>query len=1522
MSTISALSSRARTLLAFLLTTLLVVGGLAVAPHAAFAAAGDVASATLSWGIKSSFRNYIAGPIAHGSWTLTGGATDATPFGFSGGTGSADQGGSTGSVAYPGGVHFQGHEGQGVPAGTFALDVTISNPRVVQTSATAASLVVDVIANSLANPTALTTTNDVTFATVDLAAATKASTATKVAYTAAPATLTAAGATAAFEGFYAAGTALDPVTFSWPVEQPPAPPTPSVSVSKITGLSPAGETITVTGTAFLPAANTNGTRPPLAGRFAGAYAAFGKYPDNWRPSAGVSSTLRKNGATKWAVPAADLQTIGGADAGAVTLNADGSFTAELFVKPGFANEPLTGNYGIYTYAGSGATVAAFETFTPISFQEPPAVTVSKTSNLSASGETVTVTGTGFLPGAGTSGARPPLAGKFAGAYAVFGKYPDAWRPSEGIPSSARKNGATKWAVLAGDVATVGGASAGAVVLNADGTFTAELVVKRGYPNEPLTGNYGIYTYGGSGASAPAFETFTPITFSTAPAISVSKTTGLSPAGERITVSGYNFLPNAASSGTRPPLAGKFAGAYAAFGKYPDAWKPSAGVSSTLRKNGSTTWAVPAESFATVGGAEAGAVLLNADGSFTAELFVKPGFANEPSTGNYGIYSYGGSGAVVADYETFTPIAFTPATTTSTTLVVTPDELVEDGTATLSARVSPAAAGSVVFTSGATTLGTVATDDAGLATLEVNDLVAGDATYTATFTPTNPLQFSGSADSESVTVAPKVVAVGSLQWGIKESFRDYVTGGIAKGSIVTTGVTEAGGEFTFGQAEGGTFTEGTGTGSSNYSGAVRFIGHSGLLDVSLANPVVRVDSATSGTLLVSVNGADAIPFASLDLTTGIRSTPGNTVRYTGVAATLTAQGAAVFAYNGSPFYTAGTAVDPLTFTIGSAGTVIVPPTAVTPVVSLATSPASSALVGAKVTLTAKVAPAAAGTVFFRSGSTALGSAPVNGSGVATLSLSALSAGTYGFVAGFAPADPDAFTTASSKAVAFSVMKPVVSKAGSLSWGVNSSLRSYVLGGGSIATSGGAGSSNGTFVFPQSGNTFDHAAKTGTANYGGRVTFAYPAHGFAIALSNPRVAITSASTGVLITDVTYNGSVTSGVTFANLRFGAANQKTVGNTTTFSNVSASLTSAGAGSFAGFYSAGEALDPMSFVIGASSIGFAPSAQEGEEEEWVAPATAPSSEGITTDKTDYTAGEVFSGSASGFQPNEPGIRVVVYSKPIVVAEGIVADASGVASWTGALPAGLTGSHIVTFQGSVSRGIPITITAPVTTTSLEGCEVSNASLTWGFKESFRSYVSGSIAKGEWTVADGATYDVPNFGFADDSGTYDAEAASGLIAFPGSIRFTGHDGVLDTTVSNPQVRFVDASTAMLLLDVSGETQDGAAVDQKGVEFLTVDLASATVTTVDGLVTIADAPTALTPAGSDAFGTYDANEPFDALNLEFSIPAECGAAPVDEESAVAEPVAAGPDLGWLLWLLGGLLLVAIAVIVVLVVRRRAG
>lgn len=144
----------------------------------------------------------------------------------------------------------------------------------------------------------------------------------------------------------------------------------------------------------------------------------------------------------------------------------------------------------------------------------PRVTVSQ-SLISANGEhEITVTGAGFKDDSVVA-TRPPLAGKNPGVYVIFGKFADDWKPSEGAASSARTSISQFWAVNAEDVAAIGGADRGGIVMNPDGGFTTTFTVSEALVEEKAgdgAGNLGIYTYAGGGATHAAWETYQPIAF--------------------------------------------------------------------------------------------------------------------------------------------------------------------------------------------------------------------------------------------------------------------------------------------------------------------------------------------------------------------------------------------------------------------------------------------------------------------------------------------------------------------------------------------------------------------------------------------------------------------------------------------------------------------------------------------------------------------------------------------------------------------------------------------------------------------------------------------------------------------------------------------------------------------------------------------------------------------------------------------------------------------------------------------------
>ncbi|WP_209559920.1 HtaA domain-containing protein [Frigoribacterium sp. PvP032] len=190
-------------------------------------------------------------------------------------------------------------------------------------------------------------------------------------------------------------------------------------------------------------------------------------------------------------------------------------------------------------------------------------------------------------------------------------------------------------------------------------------------------------------------------------------------------------------------------------------------------------------------------------------------------------------------------------------------------------------------------------------------------------------------------------------------------------------------------------------------------------------------------------------------------------------------------------------------------------------------------------------------------------------------------------------------------------------------------------------------------------------------------------------------------------------------------------------------------------------------------------------------------------------------------------------------------------------------------------------------TGASSCTVSGATLSWGVKESFRSYISGSIAKGAWTPEGGATYATPAFGWSSGAGELGDDAAgdvaTGDVAFTGSVRFTGHQGVLDTTIADPVLRFTSPTTAQLLLDVAGTTQEGVAVSSPDVPFADVDLTASPVDPATGALSFAGAPATLTAEGAAAFGSYEPGTALDPLTAD--VPVAC-TAPVDvEEAAVA-------------------------------------
>lgn len=175
------------------------------------------------------------------------------------------------------------------------------------------------------------------------------------------------------------------------------------------------------------------------------------------------------------------------------------------------------------------------------------------------------------------------------------------------------------------------------------------------------------------------------------------------------------------------------------------------------------------------------------------------------------------------------------------------------------------------------------------------------------------------------------------------------------------------------------------------------------------------------------------------------------------------------------------------------------------------------------------------------------------------------------------------------------------------------------------------------------------------------------------------------------------------------------------------------------------------------------------------------------------------------------------------------------------------------------------------------CEVTDSTLSWGVKESFRAYIDG-IAKGSWTV-EGATYATPEFSWTG-AGTVSNHGDTASIAHTGQVHFEGHEGVLQLFISNPTLEIVSADEAYLRLDMKSTTVDGtdgpAEEQVRAIELDTAGRLSADGTTL----TLDAAPAKLTPEGAVAFASfYPDYEEMDPVSLtgKTSCTFEAGALP---------------------------------------------
>ncbi|MCY9782324.1 HtaA domain-containing protein [Nocardiopsis sp. EMB25] len=184
---------------------------LALAPSTAMADAG-LTGGSADWGVKESFRDYVTSFIAQGDYVGVDGATVNTggTVDFPGAGGALATDGSF-DASFSGGVVLTGHDyGNGS-----VLEVRVHDPR-VEFDGTDAIVYARVVSRTFDGPLQTTPNPLVDYgeiAVTELTGESVTDTGTELTFDSTGGTLH-ADAVDAFAGFYSAGTAMDPISFT------------------------------------------------------------------------------------------------------------------------------------------------------------------------------------------------------------------------------------------------------------------------------------------------------------------------------------------------------------------------------------------------------------------------------------------------------------------------------------------------------------------------------------------------------------------------------------------------------------------------------------------------------------------------------------------------------------------------------------------------------------------------------------------------------------------------------------------------------------------------------------------------------------------------------------------------------------------------------------------------------------------------------------------------------------------------------------------------------------------------------------------------------------------------------------------------------------------------------------------------------------------------------------------------------------------------------------------------------------
>ena len=359
-----------------------------------------------------------------------------------------------------------------------------------------------------------------------------------------------------------------------------------------------------------------------------------------------------------------------------------------------------------------------------------------------------------------------------------------------------------------------------------------------------------------------------------------------------------------------------------------------------------------------------------------------------------------------------------------------------------------------------------------------------------------------------------------------------------------------------------------------------------------------------------------------------------------------------------------------------------------------------------------------------------------------------------------------------------------------------------------TDGGAKqkANNGVFTFPNGKGAYKNGK--GNVTFDGKVTFKGHKGEMNLTMSGFVVEFTSDTTANLIMTVKApKTSVTDVVDLKNARvakltFPKSALKVKDGKLSLTNAKATLTKDGAAAMAGFYEPGIEIDPVSIKNALVT------------QETPAPVPAPEKPKPAPKKPKPA-------------PQKPA------PKPAPQKPGPVAQETG-------------------------NGKTKAPSAPICRIEKVPGKPGASTLSWGVKASFRTYITGGIAKGAIAPGNGAARTANGFTWGAGSGTLTAN--SGTVSFPGSIHFTGHKGVLDTTIYGLRVKVTGPGKGQLIANVKSQSMEGKDLSANNIVFATLSFNG------DASKGINNATVTLTKAGAKGFaGFYEAGLVLDPLTL---------------------------------------------------------